>query len=396
MIRKFPTLYSRTSSGAVQVWWMESEGGKYRSVSGQMDGIKTFAEWTEAEQKNIGKKNETSTEQQAKSEIDNRYKKQLKSGYFNDESEIDDSSIFWPMLALSKAYKDYRHTLAKILVNGIGVQIKYNGERMILKNDGAWSRTGERHCNVAHIEEAFKPFFKKFPNAIFDGEAYNYDKREFLNEIHSLMSKKTPTKQERQESESLIRFYIYDGFNIPLDNTTLSKESDVYLTRKKAIDSVLYSSNFFSQYGCFVPTWIVHSESELDELYKSFLKDNQEGAILRILDVGYQRKRCKYLLKYKPLDDDEYRCIAVHEGVGKDANLLSTITCEKLDKTPFGNGKLTFDAKFKGTLEDAREVWPDAEELLTNRVVTIYFNGLTAYGVPQFPRLDWKNWNKHN
>ena len=30
----WPTLYARTSTGAVQVWWVEQEGNKYHSVSG--------------------------------------------------------------------------------------------------------------------------------------------------------------------------------------------------------------------------------------------------------------------------------------------------------------------------------------------------------------------------
>ena len=399
---KYDTLYSRTSTGATQVWWMERLGNQYRSVSGQIDGVKTTAEWTSAIPKNAGKANATSAEEQAESEVHNKYKKQLKSGYYKDQADIDKThdDIFWPMLALSKAFKDYKHTLAKIWVKGIGVQTKYNGERMILKKDGAWSRTGERHNNVPHIEEAFIPFFQKFPDAVLDGEAYNYELRERLNDVHSLMSKKTPTPQERQESKDLIRFYIYDGFGIPASKDgPRTAETDNYLIRKDAIDNAFFAPCFKGRYMDivgYVKTWVVYSEAELEKLYLSFLDDKQEGAILRILDVGYQRKRCKYLLKYKPLDDAEYRCIAVHEGVGKDANLLSTITCEKLDKTPFGNGDVTFDAKFKGKQVEARQAWPNAEKLLVGKVVTIYYNGLTAYGKPNYPRLDWDNWNKHN
>lgn len=397
-MKTYSTLYSRTSTGAVQIWFVEQDGHKYRSVSGQKDGVKTTAEWTEAIGKNVGKTNETTPEQQATSEVENKYKKQLKSGYFEDESEIDGGDTFWPMLALSKAYKDYRHTLD--WKKGIVVQCKYNGERMILRKDGAWSRTGEKfHC-VPHIEEAFAPFFAKFPDAILDGEAFNYDLRERLNDIHSLMSRKEPTAEELAESKKIIRFYIYDGFNFPIHGSyQLVKETDCYSIRKPAIDNAFFAPCFKNRYKDIVgnvPTFVLYSEADLQKLYQTFLADKQEGAILRILGVGYQRKRCKYLLKYKPLDDKEYRIIAVNEGNGKDANTLSTVTCENIDKSPFKNGDYTFDAKFKGTQAEAKAAWPTAEKALVGKIGTIYFNGFTAYGKPCFPRFDWNNWNKHN
>ena len=378
---------------------MEQIGHKYRSVSGQKDGVKTEAEWTEAEPKNVGKTNATSAIEQATSEIENKYKKQLKSGYFKSESEIDGGNTFWPMLALSKAFKDYKHTLDKVWQHGIGVQTKYNGERMILRKDGAWSRTGERFKCVPHIEAAFVPFFQKFPDAILDGEAFNYAFRERLNEIHSLMSKKAPTAKELHDSKDLIKFYIYDGFGFPAQKDgPLTLETDHYLKRKQAIDNAFFAPCFKDRYKNvvgFVPTWVVKSEAELEKLYQEFLADKQEGAILRILDAGYQRKRCKYLLKYKPLDDDEFRIVAVQDGDGKDADTLSTVTCEKLDKTAFLDGEFTFKAKFKGTQKDAKDAWKTANQYLVGKIATIYYNGLTAYGKPQFPRFDWNNWNKH-
>lgn len=280
--------------------------------------------------------------------------------------------------------------------------------RCILKKDGAWSRTGERFFCVSHIEKAFESFFLKYPDAILDGEAFNYERRERLNEIHSLMSKKDPSIEELAESEKLIKFYIYDGFGFPTgDSKQIVQESDHYLVRKKGIDNCFFAKCFAHRYKDvigFVKTWVVYSEKELEELYQMFLADKQEGAILRILNIGYQRKRCKYLLKYKPLDDEEYRIIDANDGDGKDANLLSTVTCEKIDKSPFGNGDTTFKAKFKGTQTEARDAWKiiqndlnsHADRKILGKIATIFFNGKTAYGKPQFARFIWNNWNKHN
>jgi hypothetical protein len=213
------------------------------------------------------------------------------------------------------------------------------------------------------------------------------------------MSKKTPTLQERQESKDLIRFYIYDGFGFPVGKDLPPvQEDDWYLLRKKAIDNAFFAPVFAARYKDvvgFVKTWVVYSEAELEKLYLSFLADKQEGAILRILDVGYQRKRCKYLLKYKPLDDAEWRVVSVQDGDGKDANLFSTLTLENLDKSAFKDGTFTFNAKFKGKQVDARKAWTSGvAHSLVGKVVTIHYNGLTAYGKPNFARLDWQNYNK--
>jgi len=41
----------------------------------------------------------------------------------------------------------------------------------------AYSRTGKEWKNIDHILKQLKPFFKKFPDVILDGELYNHDLR---------------------------------------------------------------------------------------------------------------------------------------------------------------------------------------------------------------------------
>ena len=51
----YPTLFKRTSTGAVQIWKRETEDGRYRSISGQKDGLQVTSGWTETTAKNVGK-----------------------------------------------------------------------------------------------------------------------------------------------------------------------------------------------------------------------------------------------------------------------------------------------------------------------------------------------------
>jgi DNA ligase 1 len=395
---KYPTLYSRTATGAVQVWFMEREGNSYRSTSGQIDGAKVVSEWTQAFGKNIGKANATTDEQQADAEVMSKYKKQIKSGgYWENISDIDKQKFFQVMLA--KKLADYINKID--WSKGVAVQIKYNGERVHINSKGAWSRKGELQMCIPHIINALQPFFAKFPDAVLDGEGFNYDRRERLNEIRSLMGKKKPTVEDLKLSKDLIRFYCYDGFGFPPgrgDNCTTSM--DGYLLRKRAIDNAFFAPCFADRYAriiCEVPTWIVHSKAELDKLYEKFLADNQEGAIIRILGQPYENKRSKYLLKYKPVDDEEFKIVSVQEGVGKFAGRVATFTCENLDGSPFADGETSFNATFKGEEVDAIKAWKSGEaQAMVGKIATILFNGRTGYGKPNYPRLDWYNWRKHD
>lgn len=375
---------------------MERDGSKYRSTSGQKDGAKVVADWTEAKPKNVGRANATTADEQAEAEVQAKYKKQLKSGgYWLNESDIDQQRFFQVMLA--KGYEDYKDKID--WKQGVGVQIKYNGERVCIKADGAWTRTGERQLCIPHIEAALQPFFKKFPYAVLDGEGFNYQMRESLNEIHSLMSQKKPTADDLQKSKDLIRLYCYDGFGFPANRDgAIVPATAGYLERKSAIDNAFFASCFAGRYQGImehVPTWIAHSEAEVEKIFLDCLLDKQEGVIIRILGQGYDNKRSRYLLKYKPVDDAEFRILAINEGVGKFAGRVGTFTCEKLDRSPFANGERTFDATFKGTQAAAIKAWNDGSaQKMVGKVATILFNKYTSYGIPNYPRLDWLNWNK--
>lgn len=391
----WPTLYARTSTGAVQVWWVEQEGEKYYSTSGQKDGAKIIAENTVAKGKNTGKVNQTSAEDQATKEIEAKYVKQLKSnGYWEDINRIDEEKFFQVMLA--KNYGDYKDKLD--WTKGIGVQIKYNGGRIVATKDGLFSRKGERYISIPHIELALKPFFLKFPDAVLDGEGFNYALRVKLNEIMKLLRKTVHvTQSDLDKSKDLIRFYIYDGYGFPATKDgPIVLQTDGYLERKAAIDNAFFAPCFIERYKDTihkVPTWVVKSEQELDDLYKKFLDDKQEGGILRILGEPYENKRSKFLLKYKPVDDAEFDAVSVQEGDGKFAGRISTITYKRVDGKSFVDGTDTFDATFKGEDEIARDLWTTGKyKKLIGERHTVQYNGTTGYGKPNYARLDWDNY----
>jgi DNA ligase-1 len=370
-MKKYPPLYTRDSLGNIRVWHMEQERERYRTVSGLLDGERVTSEWTVAKPKNAGKRNETTAEQQAASEVESRYKKQRKTGYFDSAEDVDEVQYVEPMLA--KLFKDYSDKIN--LEEGEWVlQCKFNGMRCIATKDGLFTRKGEKYVSCPHIEEALAPFFKKHPEAVLDGELFNNDLRQSLNEISKLIRKTVHiTEEDLRKSRELVHYYIYDGYGFGLD------KEHPYHERKQWIDA-----NVVGKYThvAKVEDHNLSSREDMDEKYLSLVDDGHEGAILRHRSMKYEHKRSKNLLKVKPEDDDEGEIVDIIEGEG---NWGGTGKVIKLR----WNGK-EFDATFKGTREEAVQFLKDKKKWV-GKTVTFLYNGLTGLGTPNYARVDIRN-----
>lgn len=368
-------LYARSATGKILVWWMTQDNNSYTTTSGQLDGKLVTSEPTICQGKNIGRANETSAKIQAEMEMVAKYKKQLKTGYFLDIKDVDSFQYIQPMLA--KNYKDYADKID--WAKGVIVQIKFNGMRCIATRHGLFTRKGERYVSVPHIENSLKKFFEKYPDAVLDGELFNYALRQRLNEIACLIRKQKPTAQDLANSEAVVEYHIYDGYGIG------TFPDDVYVVRKQAIDQSLIFANFSKYVKCVI-CWTIHSPVELDVIYNAFLNDEQEGAILRIPDSPYEHKRSKYLLKFKPIDDSEFIIKDIIEGEG---NWAGT---GKIIEFSYENGK-RFRGTFKGTFEQAQKFLAERQKWI-GKTVTVEYNGLTGLGTPNYARMDINNCEK--
>ena len=368
------TLYTRDARNNVRVWYMQSLEDKYRTISGIKEGELVTSEWTTCKGKNIGRANATTANQQALKEVESRYTKQLKTGYFEDAGNVDVAQYVEPMLA--KSYEDYRgkldFTAGKWMLN-----IKYNGLRMIATKDGLFTRKGERYVSVPHIEQALKPFFNEHPDAVLDGECFNEQYRQELNEIVKLARKtKKVTANDLQRSKDLIRFYVYDGYGF----TDRLNEEAAYYKRKAWIDHNVTGKY---EFVVKVPQSTINDEAHMMELYNNIVAEGHEGAILRLAAMPYEHKRSKNLLKVKPLEDAEFTITNVQEGSGNWSGKAKIISLRD------SSGK-EFDATFKGTMEDAAYFLTVKEQWI-GKEVTIQFNGYTGLNTPQFAQFDYKN-----
>lgn len=371
MNKHYETLYSRDSLGNIRIWKMEQNGSKYRTIAGLQNGEQVTSEWTVAEGKNQGKKNETSSVEQATKEIEAKYKKQKKTGYFDDINSVDDMSYIEPMLA--KLYKDYSNKIDFSKGEYI-LQCKFNGMRCVATKSGLFTRKGEKYLSCPHIEKSLAPFFEKYPDAVLDGELFNNDLRQQLNEISKLIRRTVNISQDDLDrSEKLVRYYVYDGYDFGISKDCCYKE------RKKWIDSNIVNSY---KYVMSVKDFSINSESDLDKHYSSFIDDGHEGVMLRYSNMGYEHKRSKNLLKVKPEDSEEAIIVDIKEGTGNWSGTGKIITLD-------WNGKI-FDASFKGSYEEAAQFLKERKKWIGQNVEFLY-NGLTGKGTPNFARVDGNN-----
>ena len=376
MIKTYSTLYTKDSLGNIRVWYMEQNGSKYRTVAGLTDGEKVTSEWSHAEAKNVGRSNETTAIEQATSEIEAKYKKQLKTGYHKNVNDVDVSTYVEPMLAQPLHKLSKQPDFAK---EKWGMQCKFNGNRCIATKDGLFTRKGEKYVSVPHIENALKPFFNKHPDAVLDGELFNNDLRQQLNEISKLIRKtKHIESADLVESAKKVKFYIYDGYGFNSQSYDFGEDAP-YSVRKSYIDgNVIHLSEYFVK----VETTIVKSKDHMNQLFQDLLNDQQEGGILRKMDAPYEHKRSKNLVKVKSEDDDEGTILDITDGDGNWKGAATNVTLKWKN--------VTFDAVFKGSYEKRAQILKEKNKWIGKEVTFLYM-GLTGLGTPNYGRVDPDN-----
>lgn len=213
------------------------------------------------------------------------------------------------------------------------IQPKLDGVRCVIQRENlgntgllfdvvAYSRTGKEWKNINHILAQLKPFFKKYPKVILDGELYNHDLKDDFEKIISLVRKTKPTDEDRLEAARLTQFHCYDI----IDEKLLFDLRIEFATQALMLmgDSI-YTVNTH---------WI---DSEIEALWEHEcnLSKGYEGSIVRTNDT-YQCKRSHNLRKFKDFSDAEARIIGYELGKGKRKGTLGKFLMQDEEGIKFG------------------------------------------------------------
>ena len=374
-MQKERTLFKRTSTGAVQIWYQEIEGDRYRTTSGQIDGAHTTSEWTVCESKNQGRSNATTPEQQALLEVEANYTKKLaQGGYHETIDTIDKPNYFKPMLA--KEYEEYTPSPSEFGEKDFFSQPKLDGMRCIVNQSGMWSRNGKPVISAPHIYNALSEIFDKFPDMIFDGELYNHSLKDNFNKIMSLAKKSKPTQANLDESLQHLQYHIYDipYFAEEGIEVRVAKRDEMFAT-------VLHKFPFLVP----VPTVKIRDRMHLDELDIEYISDGYEGQMVRIGGRPYENKRVNHLLKRKTFHEGEFVLTGFEEGIGNRSNMAGKVWLKtNLEQPKMTTEGVPFKAGLAGGVEFYKHLWDQRDNLVGTLVTVRYFEP-TPDGIPRFP-----------
>lgn len=370
---KLPTLYKKTNTGAIQQWDISvaherrPDGNSFIITEyGQVGGAIQKTSDTISSGKNIGRKNATSTTEQAELEAKAKWEKQKKKGYVESieaaqAGEVDDliEGGIVPMLAQS--YADHSHKIKYPAY----VQPKLDGIRCIaILKDGKctlWTRTRKPITGVPHIIEAIEKGFPEGNNITLDGELYNHSFKANFEKIVSFVRQENPAP-----GHEVVQYHVYDIVN-----------EDPF--SKRAVKMRYMSSSWFPNGEVQkVETIQVEDEAQAMTWFEQWRKEGYEGAMIRNADGKYANKRSYDLQKMKEFDDAEFEIVGIEEGRGKLTGHAGAFLCRMSD------GK-EFLAKMSGELEQLKKYFDD-HSLWTGKKLTVKYQGLTgANGVPRFP-----------
>jgi ATP-dependent DNA ligase len=387
-MKTFDTLYKRTKTGAIQYWKISVAAVTYPTIYKESGQFGTSSPTEHRETVTEGKQKRSPMEQ-AISQAESDWKKKQDEGYKSRQDlKIDISGDLMHYSVDHVRYNTLTEALNAVLpqfnTDAAGnvkpmlakavnwdkvrypcyVQPKLDGVRcLMVVKDGSikfLSRNGKEYTTLQHIADSIPQVFSEGVFAdgepaewILDGEVYS-DKLTFQEIIAAV---------KKQRSDSLkLKFRAYDIVND-------ANQADRWGFTFRLVD-VLRSPHITT-----VETHMVNSKEDVMSMHNAWVKEGNEGAMIRHLDGMYgQGQRSSDLLKVKEFDDSEFMFVSFEKGQ-RDEDLI--VVCETT------NGQL-FKAKMVGNREQKEELW-NAGHKLSGKQLTVKHFGWTDDGLPRFP-----------
>lgn len=349
------TLYGVDKTLEVKEWSVWTEDDTVIVEWGKLDGKKQTKK-TICKAKNVGRSNETTPEQQAISEAQSKWNKQVDKYY--RESIEEAKSLLTEGVMLAQDYSKKPHFLedefyASRKLDGLRVKTVFvNGEP-------EWhSRGGKKYPVPEHIIPQLKQLRKDTGLDCYDGEGYVSGVK--LQKIQSCIKK----------HNELTPKVTYEIFDIPMLNTPWEERNEHLESMKPFIENLSHI-NIVEQE--------LTTKGNLDNILHKYLSEGFEGVMLRNKNGEYefQNKRSNDLLKYKIMEDSEAKVISCEE----DKNGQGKFMMEWL--SPYNDEIVHFELSMNGSHED------NTYEKLSKRIgewVSFKYQDFTEDGKPSFAR----------
>ena len=347
-----PKLYGYDSKKKIKEWSIEANGDEMTVKFGLMGG-KIQSKTTKVKGKSIGKSNETSPEEQAIKEAKSKWTKQVDKSYCEDATQIIELKN--PMLA--NPFKSFLgRYFAQPKLDGVRAIAQWKFQKspeVELK-----SRGGKSYPVPEHLRPELEMLLRLNKNIPLDGELYIHGKP--LNEIVGA------AKKVKELSKNL-QFWVFDTCDTTLPfSERFENLVEAYSLMPNCNSIVL------------VDTTLITKEETMKSMHDQYVGAGYEGLILRVPSGMYAYDhRSPSLIKYKEFKDAEWKIIdVIQDKDGRGVFICDCPESKQDDKT--------FKVVLKGTHDERQSVWDNKGDW-TGEWLTVKYQGLTPYNVPQFP-----------
>ena len=335
--------------------------------------------------KNAGKSNARNVFTQALSDVLGKYNKQGRVARVDDAvaGVIVPAKLTKPMLPMLST--QLRDVPAPDFTKRVFVQRKYNGLRCVAQYDSReasrvlmHSRTGIKFSGFPYIKRELEAVFDYYEatgvKLRLDGELYAH--KRLLQDISGY------ARRDESPTDFELHYMVYDCY--------VENKPELVFSERHALLCDLFARFPRLIYARPVETIQVRNMEEVNELYTQYLREEYEGAMIR-LNEPYRQSPGGYhsriLIKMKPRLDAEYRIIGWSaNGKGKNANALML-------RVEIAPGGASFDVTPAAELERRKEIAAAMPRVEANdkthfenawlgRYLVVYYDELSKDNVP--------------
>lgn len=386
----FPPLYktvkrgSKTKRRVWKVYVTESDKGifsVFTEVGDEGGKMKISVVATIKQGVNLGKKNETTPEEQAFNVALSYFKEKLRT--FKPDN-IEMKNEIYPM----KGY-DYREEKnKKYLVLPAFIQRKLDGVRCISNKYQMLSMRRLPIIAFPHIKKDLDQIFIEAEKTIgkdidfyLDGELYDhYTSHQKISGLSR--QKEIPTSEKEIAQAKKIKYFVFDCF-FP------QKLEIPYIKRLEVLRKLLTNEDYSQKYEnvrC-VETYLLNNHNDLEEYLKHFVvEEGYEGAIMRnmmgIYESSNLTSRSKNIFKYKMKEYEDYEIVDIKQADGPQFGILIVVRI-----TETGN---LFEITGSGPEKYRREILKNKKKYIGCKLRFSYY-GRTDDFVPKHATPVYKN-----
>lgn len=441
-----PMLYTIDKSGKKRLWRVCATGNSVIRIQGLVDGKKqTYTRTFEG--KNIGKKNETSPEEQAKMCAETMWAKQITKKYFPECKEgkallkkIEDAAAktgghnINASAAMGgrkeKVLKDVKNLIVpKVSVNikpmkaevwsnkpadlkyfdfeeGVYLQRKFDGWRCTARLQKG--EDGEDVCVLTTNSGKQYPWFGKLREELvsllkgkeyldgLDGELYAHriigengeglsDEARFA-EICGMCGIRRTSPHPLEDQ---ICFYVFDLVDLSgkHDQDSRFQILKELFKLSRPYEPIVDKEHFLKEPKYRVNLCDVVVAYFIEEVYSyhdEVAQQGFEGVIVRARQLHYTSTRSRYMRKYKQFQDREYQIVDVMKDEGVDSEYFVWVCHDPSIIDKTTNSPIRFRAKPMGCREDRRYWYKNYLEYI-GRMLTVKFQDYSEEGIPRFP-----------